>query len=46
MTQILIVGAGRGGTALLEMFRGDPTVRVVGIADTRVTSGTEVITLP
>jgi transcriptional regulator with GAF, ATPase, and Fis domain len=33
MTKIVIVGAGKGGRALLEMFRGDPTVKILGIAD-------------
>ena len=31
---VLIVGAGRGGTALLEMFVADNLVEVVAIADT------------
>lgn len=31
---VLIIGAGRGGSALLEMFMEDPLVRVVAIADT------------
>ena len=31
---VLIVGAGRGGTALLEMFVADSLVKVVAIADT------------
>lgn len=31
---VLIIGAGRGGTALLEMFLEEPLVRVVAIADT------------
>jgi diguanylate cyclase (GGDEF)-like protein/PAS domain S-box-containing protein len=31
---VLIVGAGRGGSALLEMFMEDKLVRVVAIADT------------
>ena len=33
MTMVVIVGAGRGGRALLEMFMGDPTVSVLGMAD-------------
>lgn len=33
MTNVVIVGAGKGGRALLEMFVGDPTVAIVGIAD-------------
>lgn len=31
---VLIIGAGRGGTALLEMFLEEPLVNVVAIADT------------
>ncbi|MDH4284243.1 MAG: diguanylate cyclase [Gallionellaceae bacterium] len=30
---VLIIGAGRGGSALLEMFQGDELVKVVAIAD-------------
>ncbi len=33
MTKVVIIGAGKGGLALLEMFRGDPTVSILGIAD-------------
>ncbi len=33
MTKVAIIGAGKGGRALLEMFRGDPTVAILGIAD-------------
>ena len=33
MTTVVIVGAGKGGRALLEMLVGDPTVSIVGIAD-------------
>jgi transcriptional regulator with PAS, ATPase and Fis domain len=33
MTKVVIVGAGNGGRALLEMFSGDPTVTILGIAD-------------
>ncbi len=33
MTKIVIVGAGKGGRALLEMFVGDSTVSIVGVAD-------------
>jgi signal transduction histidine kinase len=32
-TNVLIVGAGRAGTALIKMFQGDETVRVVGVID-------------
>jgi len=31
--QILIVGAGRGGSALLELFLKEPLVKIAGIAD-------------
>ena len=31
---VLIIGGGRGGHALLEMFNGDNLVRVIAIADT------------
>jgi transcriptional regulator with GAF, ATPase, and Fis domain len=33
MTKVIIVGAGKGGRALLEMIVGDPTVSIVGVAD-------------
>ncbi len=33
MTKILIIGGGKGGRALLEMFSGDPTVSIQGIVD-------------
>jgi transcriptional regulator with PAS, ATPase and Fis domain len=33
MTKVVVVGAGKGGRALLEMFSGDPTVTILGIAD-------------
>ncbi len=33
MTKVVIVGAGRGGRALLEMFMGDHTVSILGVAD-------------
>src|SRR5438034_580721 len=33
MTKVVIIGAGKGGRALLEMFVGDPTVTILGIAD-------------
>ena len=33
MTTLVIVGAGKGGRALLEMLVGDPTVTIAGIAD-------------
>ncbi len=31
---VLIIGAGRGGTALLEMFLEDALVNIVAVADT------------
>ncbi|MBD3379932.1 MAG: PAS domain S-box protein [Candidatus Omnitrophica bacterium] len=31
--KILIIGAGKGGTALLELFRDDESVEIVGVAD-------------
>lgn len=33
MTKVAIIGAGKGGHALLEMFAGDPTVTILGVAD-------------
>jgi transcriptional regulator with GAF, ATPase, and Fis domain len=33
MTKVVIVGAGKGGRALLEMFVGDPTVTILGVHD-------------
>ena len=33
MTKVVIVGAGKGGRALLEMFVGDPTISILGVAD-------------
>ncbi len=33
MTKVVIVGAGKGGRALLEMFSGDPTVSILHIVD-------------
>ena len=33
MTRIVLVGAGRGGLALIEIFHNDPRVKIVGIAD-------------
>ncbi len=33
MTKVVIVGAGKGGRALLEMFSGDPTVTIMGVVD-------------
>jgi transcriptional regulator with PAS, ATPase and Fis domain len=33
VTKIVIVGGGKGGRALLEMFAGDSTVAILGVAD-------------
>ncbi|HXG04932.1 MAG TPA: sigma 54-interacting transcriptional regulator [Candidatus Binatia bacterium] len=33
MTRVVIVGAGKGGRALLEMFVGDATISILGVAD-------------
>ncbi len=33
-THVAIIGAGRGGTALMEIFANDPLVEIVGIAET------------
>jgi transcriptional regulator with PAS, ATPase and Fis domain len=33
VTTVVIVGAGKGGRALLEMLAGDPTVTIAGISD-------------
>jgi 2-polyprenyl-6-methoxyphenol hydroxylase-like FAD-dependent oxidoreductase len=33
MTNVAIVGAGKGGLALLEMFRDDPTVTLLEMVD-------------
>jgi len=32
--KILVIGAGRGGTAMLELFSSDPSVQIAGIVDT------------
>ena len=32
-TKVAIIGAGRGGTALMEIFANDPLVEIVGIAE-------------
>ena len=31
--KVLLVGAGQGGKALLNMFLGDPSITVTGVAD-------------
>ena len=33
MTRVIIVGAGMGGAALLELFAGDPSVHLLGVVD-------------
>src|SRR5271165_1832547 len=33
MTRVILIGAGRGGRALVELFHKDPTVEIVGVAD-------------
>jgi two-component system, NarL family, sensor histidine kinase DegS len=33
VTSVAIIGAGRGGTSLIEIFYNDPLVRIVGVAD-------------
>jgi transcriptional regulator with GAF, ATPase, and Fis domain len=33
MTRMILIGAGAGGKALVELFRKDPTVEIVGVAD-------------
>lgn len=35
-TMVAIIGAGRGGTALMEIFAQDPLVQIVGIAEVNV----------
>ena len=34
-TRVAIIGGGRGGTALIEIFAEDPLVRIVGLAEIR-----------
>lgn len=31
--RVLVIGAGRGGTAMLELFLDDPLIKIVGIFD-------------
>ncbi len=33
MTKVAIIGAGKGGTSLIEIFHNDPLVQIVGVAD-------------
>ncbi len=37
--RVAIIGAGRGGTALMEIFTEDPLVTVVGVAEIRTITG-------
>jgi len=34
-THVAIIGAGRGGTSLIEIFHPDPLVKIIGVADRR-----------
>jgi len=34
-THVAIIGAGRGGTALMEIFATDPLVKIVGVAEVK-----------
>lgn len=38
-SRVAIIGAGHGGTALMEIFAEDPLVTVVGVAETRPITG-------
>lgn len=33
MTRIILIGAGRGGKALVELFHKDPTIKIVAVVD-------------
>ena len=33
VTNVAIIGAGRGGTALMEIFANDPLVQIIGVAE-------------
>jgi transcriptional regulator with PAS, ATPase and Fis domain len=33
MTRVILIGAGRGGSALIEILHKDPLVKIIGIAD-------------
>ena len=35
-THVAIIGAGRGGTSLIEIFHSDPLVKIIGVADIRL----------
>ncbi|MCA9472488.1 MAG: histidine kinase [Nitrospirales bacterium] len=38
VTRVAIIGGGKGGTALIEIFADDPLVRVVGLAEKRAST--------
>jgi transcriptional regulator with PAS, ATPase and Fis domain len=38
MTRVVIIGAGRGGVALIDILHKDPVVKIVGIADMNPTA--------
>jgi len=33
LTKVVIIGAGMGGTSLIEIFHNDPLVQIIGVAD-------------
>ncbi len=33
MTRIILIGAGNGGRALVELFHKDPTIEIVAVVD-------------
>ena len=35
MTKILLIGAGKAGTGLLEMFQQDPSISILGVVDVK-----------
>ena len=37
-THVAIIGAGRGGTALIEVFAADPLVQIVGVAEIKASA--------
>ena len=38
MVNIVIIGGGRGGTALIDLLKGDPGVKILGVADVKASS--------
>ncbi|HSG05016.1 MAG TPA: sensor domain-containing diguanylate cyclase, partial [Nitrospiria bacterium] len=38
IVKLVIVGGGKGGRALLDLLHDDPTVRILGMADTRLSA--------